>query len=430
MFLAYGNSSGAGVAYYIATPIILLSFLMLGVVSGVLSAIILAALIPLHVSRYAVFALFVVALATILSALQMSPFRLSLGTMKQFSAGSVIEFVINHHYCPAQWVSMALTTLAQGSYTATLRAVGLMLPLVAVVWYLLEAAFTTLHARGYAKLQSHNQRTRGYGVGYSHRRLSIFGMFQRPVIAIASREFISFARDFTHTIQLGMLLGISVLYLYSLKGIEPPTHVGTTTLQLWDICLLAASVGLSAMIILSICTRFVFPSVSLEGQAFWILQASPLTHKEILTAKYRTWFVPIACMSAVVFASGGLALGVEPLLLGALVATGIIFAHGLVAVAINFGARFARFDWGHSAEIATTWGSLAYTATGCILIAISMIPVLLMLSVYILFPSMAQEPALGLAILGSGLFILWLLHILFGRMLAHGGALALEQLRR
>jgi ABC-2 type transport system permease protein len=429
LYLAYGVCYGAGITYYACAPIIMLTFLMLAVVGGVLTILLFCALMPLQLSRLLLVGVFLVALTATLSTVQLAPTSTALNVMTTSSSASIIMSLADHPLSPARWIAHALPPLVKGLSHYALLTCGLLVVLIACGWCALELAFQSLHARGYARMQSWGQTVRGPSIGRTPLRIPGFGTHGRPTLAIASREFTSFARDFTHTIQLSMLLLISVLYLYNLKGIEPPTRVGTTTLQVWDLCLLCASMGLSAMIILSICTRFVFPSVSLEGHAFWVLQSSPLSYREILAAKYRTWFLPIACMSTVVFASGGLALGVTPLILAALVAIGIIFAHSLVQSAIGFGARFARFDWGHSAEIATTWGSLAYTATGCILIAVSMCPLLLMFGVYILFPTQLQDSGWGLAVLSFGLLTLWLLHVYFGRLSARNGVRALEQLR-
>lgn len=429
LYVAYGVSFGAGITYYACAPIIMLTFLMLAVVGGVLTVLIFCAVVPLQVSRLLLVVVFLTAITATLGTVQLSPNSVTFDAVATSPSASIIMLLADHPASPAHWIARALPPLVKGFGYGALLTCALLASLIACGWFGLELAFKSLHARGYARMHSWGYTVRGARIGRNAPKILGVSRHVRPTLAIASREFISFARDFTHTIQLSMLLLISVVYLYNLRGIEPPTRVGTTTLQLWDLCVLCASIGLSAMIILSICTRFVFPSVSLEGQAFWILQASPLSYQEILAAKYRAWFLPIACMSIVVFASGGLALGVAPLILAALATIGIIFAHGLVQSAIGFGARFARFDWGHSAEIATTWGSLAYTATGCILIVVSMCPLLLMFGVYILSPAVLQDSGWGLAVLGFGLLTLWLLHVYFARIVARNGAQALEQLR-
>lgn len=245
-----------------------------------------------------------------------------------------------------------------------------------------------------------------------------------------TREFFSFTRDITHTIQLAMLLAICILYLYSLQNLQPPTHVGTTTLQLWDMCTIVSSLILSSIIILSICARFVFPSVSLEGQSLWILQTAPMRSREILRAKHLGWFIPTSLMSAVIFSSGGFALGLAPLLILALIATGVILSYGLVALGVGIGARFARFDWEHPTELSTSWGNLVYTSCGLIVLTLSLIPVSIMFGLFVFLPAQFEDTKSQLMLVGTALCFVFLIQITVSKIMLGIGMRALDSLQK
>jgi len=331
---------------------------------------------------------------------------------------------------PTYWIGLAMQTLLAGDLSLPILILGAVCATTRALWQLVRFALAPPHLSTFSKLQV--QETPFQLVHPAKRLLWLRrGLGRnRHVRALMSREFFTFTRDITHTVQLGMLLAICLLYLYSLQSIEPPTHVGTLTLQAWDICTILSSIVLSSIIILSICARFVFPSVSLEGQALWILQTAPMRSRDILRAKLISWFLPTALMSAVVFSSGGLALGLQPLLILSLVATGAIFSYGLVALGVGIGARFARFDWEHPTELSASWGNLVYTLCGLIILALSLVPISLMFGLLIFFPAKFQDNRSQLLLIGSSLGVVLIIHCIVAKIMLAIGVRALDGLQK
>jgi ABC-2 type transport system permease protein len=52
------------------------------------------------------------------------------------------------------------------------------------------------------------------------------------------------------------------------------------------------NVGLAAFVLSAIAARFVFPAVSTEGEAFWIIQAAPVALKTFLWIKFFLYAIP------------------------------------------------------------------------------------------------------------------------------------------
>jgi ABC-2 type transport system permease protein len=431
LYLAVGVSYDAHVTYFLATPILMALFLSTAVLSGVCVAILFASIIPARVGRNIFVVLFVLVLALVLASLRLLP-GTDLANQPLTARGfSLTELPLGDmKVVPTYWIGMAMQELLAGTLgLAVLILISACASIVAM-WFLVCFAFTRLHRATYSKLHAHG--TPLQIVAPAKRLLWLRrGLGRnRHVRALMTREFFSFTRDITHTVQLGMLLAICLLYLYSLQSIEPPTHVGALTLQAWDMCAILSSVVLSSIIILSICARFVFPSVSLEGPALWILQTAPMKSRDILRAKLITWFLPTALMSAVIFSSGGLALGLQPLLVLALVATGAIVAYGLVALGVGIGARFARFDWEHPTELSSSWGNLVYTLSGLLIVTLSLIPVCLMFGLLIFFPAQFQDYKSQVLLIGSALGVVLIIHCIIGKVMLALGVRALDGLQR
>jgi ABC-2 type transport system permease protein len=429
LYVAFGTSTHAHWAYYAFVPTILVLLLSLAVVSGMLATILLLAVIPTRISRALPVLAFVLVLALLLSALQLTP-RVSVLhdlTGAQQTAGLYAWLI--HPLVPTSWLGAAIESLRTGIIEDAAIVGAVLLICVGIVWRMLTLTVGRLYHPTYSKFHS----TSGTSIRLAHMRYSrrIWRCPEklRPIRALITREFFSFTRELTHTIQLALLLTISLLYLYNLKGLEPPTHVNASVLRLWDICLVFSSVALSAIILLSICARFVFPSVSLEGQAFWLLQTAPTTPRQILRAKYLGWFIPISFVSAIVFSAGGFSLGLEPTIIACLVTIGMILSHGLVALGIGIGARFARFDWEHPTEVSASWGSLIYTALALLLLSVSMIPVALVIGLYLFFPDAFHHRNNLVVLLSGGLGSLWMLNFIAGRIGLRIGVRALERMR-
>ena len=252
-------------------------------------------------------------------------------------------------------------------------------------------------------------------------------MTRRGTRALITKEIFAFSRELTQTLQLAMLLTICALYSYNFSHISPPTRVGVEILQLWDVLMTALNVLLGLMVILSISSRFVFPSVSLEGNSLWVIQSAPISPRDILRAKYTSWFSLIVIVSLAIFSAGGCAMGVEPRVIIASAVSGIIISHGIVTLGLGFGARFARFDWEHAGQLATNTGNLAYMATGVLLLAINMVPVTLMFGAYYLLPSVFRDDMAALMLLASGVTVLSIINITVGRVSISIGARALQR---
>lgn len=428
LYLSIGFSFHAHVLYFVLAPVLVGVFLVSAVLAGVLLAITFAAIIPASIGRNIFVVLFIASLGVVLNYLGVLPGITPQTPTRDVGLENAAISFVSGNTTPSYWVAISLRALIGGEVGLPAIVCMASLSAASALWLALVFTFRHLYYRTLSRL--HGQRTplriltspkRAVGIRIGQTR-------NRHIKALITREFFTFTRDITHSIQLGMLLTICLLYLYSLQRLEAPTHVGSTTLQAWDMCAIFSSLVLSSIIILSICARFVFPSVSLEGHALWILQTAPMKSADILRAKHRCWFIPIALIGSVIFTSVGFALGLEPAVVAALAIIGITLSHGLVALGIGVGARFARFDWEHPTELSTSWGSLVYTLCGLLVVTLSLIPITGMFGLYIFLPITFQDRTNVILLLAFGLSSLGLLHALIAKITLRIGSQSLDNL--
>jgi len=410
-YLAFGERFNAGLSFFALGGVFVGLFLLLAVLSGMTLAIICASLLPARTGRNVFAALFIVALGVTVALVNAKPesvMHLQIFKASTVPGSQALFKPIEHPLLPSTWLSNSLLAISSGQFAQLLTPLILLCSSIIAFWFALLLAFRRLYSRGYSRL--HTQPSAFFLFSRSgklrHRALALRA--GQTTKALALRELFSFGRDLNHTIQLALFLTICILYFVNFQGISSPTHVGTWALRTWDLIAISSFITLSSLIILSICSRFVFPSVSLEGASLWLLQVAPITPRDILRAKYITWAIPLGLIYAVLFASAGLALALEPVCILALGVAALIIAHGLVALGVGFGARFGRFDWEHPAEISASWGNLLFLLAGLITLTLNFIPLCAGFACYIFLPELftSKSNVISLFTLTSSLLLL------------------------
>lgn len=430
-YVAFGQQLGAGAAFFLLAPLFIGLFLFLAVLTGMIVAIVCASLLPARTGRNILAALFIIALGIVLALLNATPdTKLYTRFLNHYVLGSGTESpmmsILHHPILPSSWLSTALSALLTEHHFPSFPFAGFLVA-IAILWYLLVTTYRSLYSRGYNRLHTQPHSYFIFQRSGGRRRRFFASRFGQTTRALAARELFSFGRDVTHTVQLALFLTICILYFVNFQSISAPVHVGTWVLRAWDLIAIVSFLVVSSLIMLSICARFVFPSVSLEGSSLWVLQVAPITPRMVLRAKYTTWAIPLGTISTVLFASAGLALALEPLCILALGIAACIITHGLVALGIGLGARCCQFDWEHPAELATSWGSLLYLVTGLMTVLISFIPLVLMFGCYLFFPALFQTTNNLLALFSVGLGVLLLIHLLIGKIARRIGVSALTR---
>lgn len=426
-YVAFGRHFGATATFFLLAPVFVGLLLLLAVLAGMTAAIVCASLLPARTGRNMFVALFVLALGGLLTLVNATPHMKLHSSVFDRSLDSGTMYVLTHPLLPSTWLSESLVGLTLQPTTVSLLPIILLIVSIALFWYLLLTSFRLLYTRAYSRLHTQPTRLLLFSrSGMQRRRLIVLRPWQTTQ-ALATRELFSFGRDITHTVQLALFLTICILYFVNFQGISPPLHVGPWILRAWDLLAIVSFITISSLIILSICARFVFPSVSLEGASLWIVQVAPVTPGALLRAKYCTWAIPMGLIHAILFASAGMALALEPICVVSLAIAACIMTHGLVALGIGLGARFSRFDWEHPAELAASWGNLIFLVTGLVTLAISAIPLCITFGCYIFFPTLFDTTHNLLALFSAGLGVLLLINVIVGKIAFKLGLSALTR---
>lgn len=427
-FLAVGTYWHAPPSFYALSALFFITILWLSTTLGLLFALLLCSVLSAKTGRLILGVVFVGFLGLV-TTLSRPPdfgdtFTGLLAPTLDSHANGASGYLLQFPY----YVGNALQLVLAGNNTILLLITGMITVVSLILMEVLNWLYRKLHARAFSQIHTPNTPKRLRSLPSFASPTFIANWINRPRYALIRRELFSFSRDVTQTIQLGMLLSICILYLFNMGRIEYPSHVGVAMLQAWDLMTVLLCIVLSSLVTLSLCSRFVFPSISLESRTLWILQSAPLSSHEILRAKYQSWLIPSIVIGIFIFMSGGFALGLSPLLLGLLVAMGILITRTLVVLAIGMGTRFAFFEWEHPTQLATTMGNLLFMGCGVAVVGIQTSIAAMVFGTYYFLPELFSSTVNIIILFGVGLGALMALHMLTANVALRIGIHALDGL--
>ena len=151
---------------------------------------------------------------------------------------------------------------------------------------------------------------------------------------------------------------------------------------------------MAGFVMATVAVRFVFPGVSAEGAAFWIIRSAPISLRDFLWSKFWIGFVPVLLLSEGLTVAANHLLGVDPFL-KVISAVAIVFMSvALVGLATGLGARYPRFGADNSSQVAGSYGGVAFMVMA-VLFVLTIIALVGWPSSVYLFHQMRHQPLEG-----------------------------------
>ena len=167
-----------------------------------------------------------------------------------------------------------------------------------------------------------------------------------------------FLRDVTQWSQLLLLLALVVVYLYNFQvlDLDRIPYMAGFIKNFYAFL----NLGLAGFVMATVAARFVFPAVSSEGAAFWIIRTAPITYRDFLWSKFWSGLAPLLLMSLTLTVVANEFLAVAPFL-KVVTTIGIVFmSFALVGLATGLGARYPRFSADNASQVAGSPGGVAF----------------------------------------------------------------------
>jgi ABC-2 type transport system permease protein len=176
--------------------------------------------------------------------------------------------------------------------------------------------------------------------------------------ALLVKDVKVFLRDTTQWSQLLLLVALALVYVYNFRVLDLDRLPYMS--QVVKNAYAFVNLAMAAFVTSAVAVRFVFPAVSGEGSAFWIVRTAPVRMSSFLWSKLWTGLVPILLLAEALTVVSNHLLGTAPFL--KLLGAGAIafMALALVGLACGMGARHPRFGAENVTQVAGSYGGVAF----------------------------------------------------------------------
>ncbi len=202
------------------------------------------------------------------------------------------------------------------------------------------------------------------------------GFFSRPTNsqerALLNKDILLFFREPAQWAQLGLIITLLALYFINLHFIPEDIEI-----EQWRTILFIMNFGFCGFVIATLVVRFIYPSISLEGDSFWVLGSSPLSTASLFRQKLISFFVAFFGGAEAIGLIASSLLNLE--ILYQILTFGGIFLMSITlsCLAIGFGAAFPDFSERNPSKIVSSPGgiltiviSLIYVGVMIVMLAI------------------------------------------------------------
>lgn len=348
------NAYGPG--FFLAFVLLMLPFLVLAASFGVLFTLVLLYLFPSSRTRDVIWVLSSLSMTTLYGFIRYAePERLVRPDMLH-AVADYLRFLQapTAPYLPSWWITKALSALAAGrpavfwGYTALLFA-SAALVFAGIVWLSGHLYFTGLSGAQEGRLR----RSPHAFLPLPERWLAFFE--GREVSLLFWKERVTFFRDVKHWSQILLIFGLVFVYLFSIRSL-PLDNADLRSLVSF------LNVGTAGFVLAALGLRFTYPSISLEGKAWWVLRAAPVSARQVMRQKLLFSAGPMTVLALVLSLATNHLLDADHFTSVVSTASLLLVAWTISAMGVGFGALFPMFTVENIHQIESSLGGFVYMA--------------------------------------------------------------------
>jgi ABC-2 type transport system permease protein len=352
MMVAYGITEGASWPFYLIMLGYLLSFVLIPGSLGAIGAILVANLLPRR--KKSLLLLCGVGLVLMAFVLGSRIYRTPGDVLTRDWLDSLLGRLAFSQYklLPSRWISRGLVAAVKDEWHEGLFYLGVTAAHASLAYLIAAVAARDLYRSGYSRVQggrTSRRRIGWYGFDAVFHRLFFF--VNRPIRLLILKDLRTFRRDPAQWSQFLIFFGLLAFYFANIRrlGYDVQSAYFRNMLSFLNL-------AVTALILSTFTSRFIFPMLSLEGRNFWILGLLPLSRSEILWGKmaFATGISLVTTEVLVVLSDWMLQIGPTITLIHmGMVA---ILCFGLSGISVGLGAKMPNLREDDPSKIAAGFG--------------------------------------------------------------------------
>ena len=393
VMLAYGVVYHARFGYYLSLLYVSFPLIIIAAGLGILVTMILVRFFPAQRARDIVFFLSIVLIIGLYLLFRfLRPERL----VNPDAFMSIAQYLgalktPDSPYLPSHWVADLVWRQLAGHREGQILSHLLLWSTAAALVVIDTWAAGIVYFSGFSKAQEAKRRTRT-GSRILEKTISLITRPLGPdTTSLIAKDVRTFFRDNSQWSQLLLLGALVVVYLYNFS-VLPLDRSPIKSIYLQN-ALSFLNIGLAGFVISALSARFIFPAVSSEGNAFWIIRSSPLSVKRFLWSKYVAYLIPMLILAEVLIIYTNYLLKVTAFMMVLSSVTILFMVFGIVSLGVGLGAVYPNFKHESIAQVATGFGGMIYMITSSVFIAL--VVVLEAGPVYTILSSHFRQETLG-----------------------------------
>lgn len=352
MLVAYGITVQASAAFYGIFFLYLFAFVMVPGGLGAVAAILVANFFPRRQKTILGLGIAGLILGTVVLTMQVV--RTPGEALSSDWLGGMLQKLdwSQNPLWPSRWTSAGLIASARGDYATGLFYLRV-LAAHAFLSYLIAAVVARdLYRPGYSRVQgerSSRRRTGLYALDAAFHRAFFF--LPRPIRLLILKDLRTFRRDPAQWSQFLIFFGLLAFYFVNIRRLSYDVQS-----PYWRNLVSFLNLGVTALILSTFTSRFIFPLLSLEGRNFWILGLLPLKREAILWGKFAFSAGISLVATELLVVLSDLMLRMSAAMIALHMGMVAILCLGLSGISVGLGARLPNLRESDPSRIAAGFG--------------------------------------------------------------------------
>jgi ABC-2 type transport system permease protein len=382
LLLAFGYNFGSGLEFYVAIPFVLIPYMMIPTALGILAATLISIVLPARRTAMARFIFVCIAIAVGTSIIYLLKTAFSAITSPTEVTRMIRVFTLpSTNWIPSRWAASLFDNLINRSQHSVWTELSLLYSTALWTSCLAYISVELFYPLAYSNTQVEPDGKTNHSPSFDRLCKRLVAPLSRPYRAMLLKEFKSVIRDVSHLFEVIMLGGMCGIYLLNLQSFTVLDNVPVAHRNSWIATIFLLNIAMNAFVITALCTRFVFPSMSREGSAYWIVATAPISRRTLLLTKRTCWLIPVSFMGVGFVLLSTILLKLPITLVIITCCSSFLICYGVVSGAVGLGSAFALTDAEHPSQVTGGIGSFLFMLFACLLIFVNLMPVWI-LSVY------------------------------------------------